>query len=72
MIREKSLRAMAFVLSLVLLLTCSHPSDYVYAASEQTAGGSGGSSSAVEYSDERITHNYAIGAAIVFLTQFPV
>ena len=60
MIREKSLRAMAFVLSLVLLLTCSHPSDYVYAASEQTAGGSGGSSSAVEYSDERITHNYAI------------
>ncbi len=59
MIRRKPLRAMALVLSVVLLSASSQPSVRVHAAAAGEES-SQGTSAVVTYSDERITHNYAV------------
>lgn len=57
MIRKKPLRAIALLLAFALLFTSTNSPMYVRA---ESAPGGNGSSAAVTYSDERITHNYAI------------
>lgn len=56
MIRKKPLRVIALALSAALLFTSNHSP--VHARAETAQDGSPGA--AVTYSDERITHNYAI------------
>ena len=58
MIRKKLLKTMSLVLSAALLVTCNPPSARAEAAQDGTVGSSG--EAVVTYSDERITHNYAI------------
>lgn len=57
MIRKKPVKAMALVLSLVLLFTNSNSPMYVQAENLQDENGS---AQAITYSDERITHNYTV------------
>ncbi len=58
MIRRKPLKAMALVLSVVLLSTSNQPSMRVQAATAGEESSQG--TSVVTYSDERITQNYTI------------
>lgn len=51
---------MALTLSLALFFTGSQPCAYVRASGEESQTSDGSSSAVVTYSDERITHNYAI------------
>lgn len=60
MIQRKPLKAMALVLSVVLLSTSNQPSMRVQAAAAAEEGSPQDSSGVVTYSDERITHNYTI------------